>query len=88
MAAMRQMETKSTEELYIFAPKGPFVQRMDEWRDTVRQAYPGLLRPDSEKEHSRAVRHAQEKIAREFEEQVRVEIRKLRDVAWQPALQR
>lgn len=82
LAAMRQMETKSTEELYAIAPKGPFVQQVDEWRDRVRQAYPGLLRPDPQNEHSRAVRNAQEKIARAFEEQVRIEIHKLRDIAW------
>jgi len=80
--AMRQMETKSTEELYAFASKGPFVQRMDEWRDMIRQAYPGILQINSEKEHASAVRNAQEKIARDFEEQVRLEIRKLQDIAW------
>lgn len=82
MASIRQMQTKSTEELYAFAPKGLYVQRVDEWRETVRRAYPGLLRPDLEKEHARAVRNAQEKIAQDFEEEVRAEIRKLRDFAW------
>lgn len=82
MAAMRQIETKSTEELYAFAPKGPAVQRLDEWRDKVRQEHPELLRLDAEREHAKAVRHAQEKIARDFEEQVRVEIGKLRDIEW------
>ncbi|KAB1448551.1 hypothetical protein [Bordetella bronchiseptica] len=82
LAAMRQMETKNTDELYAFAPKGPFVQQMDAWFDKVRQANPGLPMPAPQKEHARAVRNVQEKIASDFEEQVRIEIRKLQDIAW------
>lgn len=81
-AAMRQIETNSTEELYAFAPKGPAAEHLDKWRDKVLQKHPELLRLDAEREHVNAVRRAQEKIARDFEEQVRVEIGKLRDIDW------
>lgn len=84
-AAITQMETKSVEELYTFAPKGPFVRRMDEWFATVGQAYPEIGKRATQDEHTYAVRHAQAKIVRDFENQVRVEIRKLRNVVW-PAM--
>ena len=77
-AAMQKMETKSTQELYAFASKDPFAQQVDA---LLEKAYP-QLHTDPRFEHASAVQDAQMKIAQDFEEQVRVEIRKLQNIAW------
>jgi hypothetical protein len=76
---LRGMEMKTTEELRLFAQQGPLARQMDA---LIRQRYPGSLPPDSRLARASAVRDAQAKVARDFEERVRDEIGNLRRLKW------
>ncbi|MBK1977314.1 hypothetical protein JE034_00460 [Achromobacter xylosoxidans] len=82
LTKMREIESWSIEELYALAPKPEGLQEIDEWMEEIREIYPGVLPVDPQAEHAKAVRNAQEKIARDFEERVRFEILQLRELTW------
>lgn len=83
---LRQMEFKSTAELHAVAPVDPHVEQLKAWIAKVQRADPRLLKSNPQRDHAEAVRNAQEKIERDFEAQVRIEIGQLQALKWPPAV--
>ena len=87
LLSIQSMEEKTTEELRKIAPKGAYTLKADQWLAKVHLIYPELKSQHVEREHRAAMQGAKEKVAMDFEKQVRVEILELREVAWpQPGL--
>ena len=82
LSVIDQMRTKDTAELEAIAQRGPVAQYMEELLDDIGKAYPGGPLRSPKAQHESALRYAQEQVAREFEERVRVEIGKLRELKW------
>lgn len=80
--AIGHLESKPIDELEALAPKGPFLLRHEAWQESVRRRFPQLLPRNPERERKATLRRAQEKVATDFEEQVRIETRKLREIIW------